>query len=61
MMLDIATIADYAAVFSLFIAIISIIVSARTKRQVDKFIMIHGSIKINRVDGDVNITGNSST
>lgn len=60
-MLDIATIADYAAVFSLFIAIISIIVSARTKRQVDKFIMIHGSIKINRVDGDVNITGNSST
>ena len=60
MMLDIATIADYTAVLSLFVAIISIFVSMRTRGQFNK-LTTKQNININSVAGDVNITGNSST
>jgi hypothetical protein len=61
MTFDIATLADISAVVSLFIAIISIFVSWKTKKKVDNFQITNQSININSVRGDVNISGNTST
>ena len=60
MMLDIATVADYATVFSLVIAITSMVLNMIIRSKVNKITTMKQDIKINSMHGDLNtITGNS--